>query len=240
VSDTAGSSFPHTRWSVVLRLKSPVECEHRRALSDLCEAYWRPIYTFARRCGHTEHDAEDFTQGFMAGLIRRGGPGEVSAERGRLRLFLKAAFRNYITDEIRRATREKRGGKCEALSLDVASAERQFEKSFSQSASPDAAFDLHWARTLLQRALRELRRRFAARGRADTLRELEGFLGPDHHLPSCRDLAARLQMTENSVAAAIHRLRGEFRGLPRAEVADTLAADEDVDEELRYLLHVLA
>ena len=240
MAKSSAQTFPHTRWSVVLRLRAPGEAERRRAMSELCVHYWRPLYTFARRCGHAREDAEDLTQGFLARMVERGDIGDVSEERGRLRLFFKAAFRNFVTDQIRHAQRERRGGKAEMLSLDVASAERQFEKNFSQSATAEEAFDRHWARTMLQRALTELRKRFAARGRDKILSTLEVYLGAEGTGPPYADAARSLGLSENAVAAAVHRLRGEFQELLRAEVADTLAEGEDVEEELRYLLRALS
>jgi RNA polymerase sigma factor (sigma-70 family) len=239
MAKSSAHSFPHTRWSVVRRLRAPAEAERCRAMSELCVHYWRPLYTYARRCGHSREDAEDLTQGFLARMVEREDIGDASEERGRLRVLFKAAFRNFVTDQIRHASREKRGGKPEMLSLDVASAERQFEKSFSQSTTPEEAFDRHWAHTILQLALTELRKRFAARGRDKILRTLEVYLGAEGTGPPHADAARSLGLSENAVAAAVHRLREEFRDILRAEVADTLAESEDVEEELRYLLRAL-
>ncbi len=32
-------------------------------LAELCRLYWYPLYVFARRRGHSLHDAQDLTQG---------------------------------------------------------------------------------------------------------------------------------------------------------------------------------
>jgi RNA polymerase sigma factor (sigma-70 family) len=194
---------------------------------------------YTRRCGHSREDAEDLIQGFIARMVERGDIGDVSEERGRLRVFFKTAFRNFITDRIRHDCREKRGGKTEMLSLDVTAAERQFEKNFSQSAAPEEALDRHWALTILQRALTELRTRYAARGRDKILRNLDLYLGTEDTSPPYADAARSLGLSENAVAAAVHRLREEFQEILRAEVADTLAESKDVEEELRYLLRAL-
>jgi hypothetical protein len=42
------------------------------------------------------------------------------------------------------------------------------------------------------------------------------------------------------VKVAIHRLRKRFRERVRAAIADTVPDDADVDQELRYLVEVLA
>ena len=39
------------------------------ALEELCQLYWYPIYSFLRKRGHAQHDAEDLTQGLFAKLL---------------------------------------------------------------------------------------------------------------------------------------------------------------------------
>ena len=46
-------------------------------------------------------------------------------------------------------------------------------------------------------------------------------------------------MTEGAVKVAVHRLRQKYRELLRAEIAQTVATQEDVDDELRFLLAAL-
>jgi len=223
---------------MVLRLRSPSEPQRQRAFEELCRAYWKPLYVFARRCGHAQPDAEDLTQGFFAQLLRRQDLGALAPEQGRLRVFFKAAFRNFITDEVRRETRQKRGGGTEVFSLDLESAEREFRQVQSDAVTPEDEFDRQWARTILRRALGDLSEKFRARGRLETWRELEIFLGPDKTAPAYAAVAAKLGQTENTVAAAVHRMRAEFRTLLRQEVADTLSTGEAIDDELRYLLRL--
>ena len=238
MSAEKASNFPNTRWTMVLRLRSTSEPQRQRAFEELCRAYWKPLYVFARRCGHAQHDAEDLTQGFFARLLRRQDLGSLAPEQGRLRMFFKTAFRNFITDEVRRETRQKRGGRTEIFSLDLESAERQFQQVQHDAIAPDDEFDRQWARTILRRAIGALHEKFRARGRSETWRELEVFLGPDEAAPPYAEVAAKLGQTENTIAAAVRRMRAEFRTLLRLEIADTLASGEDLDEELRYLLRL--
>lgn len=238
VNAEKSSMFPNTRWTMVLQLRSSSEPLRQRAFEELCLAYWKPLYVFARRCGHSPPDAEDFTQGFFAQLLRREDLGTLAPEKGRLRTFFKTAFRNFIADEARRETRQKRGGSSGAFSLDIESAERQYQPTLRDGVSPEEAFDRLWARTILRRTLGSLREKFQERGRTETWRELEVFLGPDEVAPPYAEVAAKLGQTENTIAAAIRRMRQEFRALLREEVADTLAPGEDLEDELRYLLRL--
>lgn len=43
-----------------------------------------------------------------------------------------------------------------------------------------------------------------------------------------------------ALKVAVHRLRRRFRGIIRAEVADTVPDPSDIDAELRHLVEVLA
>jgi RNA polymerase sigma-70 factor (ECF subfamily) len=56
---------------------------------------------------------------------------------------------------------------------------------------------------------------------------------------SYREVASALGMSEGAVKVAVHRLRQRFGELVRAEVAQTVAAPGDVDEELRCLMAAL-
>jgi hypothetical protein len=59
-----------TCWSLVvdtLQSRSP-ERAHA-ALSDFCQAYWPPVYTFLRRKGYMAADAQDMAQAFFSHLL---------------------------------------------------------------------------------------------------------------------------------------------------------------------------
>ena len=43
--------FDTTRWSLVMSAVEGVGDEAREALAALCQAYWYPLYAFARRRG---------------------------------------------------------------------------------------------------------------------------------------------------------------------------------------------
>src|SRR5207247_4931115 len=101
-------AFSTTHWSLVLEAQdeSPMAQE---ALENLFRIYWRPIYGFLRRQGVGQEDAEDLTQGFFALLLERKDLSAVRKEKGRLRSYLLASVKNFLTDERRRATAIKRG-----------------------------------------------------------------------------------------------------------------------------------
>ncbi|MCB9887785.1 MAG: sigma-70 family RNA polymerase sigma factor [Planctomycetes bacterium] len=231
-------AFHTTRWSLVQRLASGDPEAARRALDELCELYWQPLYAFARRRGLPEPEALDAVQSFCAQLLERGGPGGADRDRGRFRSYLLGAFRHH-QDNLRRHERvARRGGGAVRWSFD--DAERRYGQRAAAEESPERAFERSWAMALLERATARLREEYAARGRQQLLAQLEPtLLGSDDAVPHQR-IADELQTTEGAVKAALHRMRRRMGELIRDEIGQTVLEQAEVDEELRHLLAVLA
>jgi len=73
-------------------------------------------------------------------------------------------------------------------------------------------------------------------GRSAVLRELFHF----GETAPYAELAPRLGMSVPQLKSFVHRAKGRFRQLLRAEVADTLDAGEDADAELSVLMGLLS
>src|ERR1700719_34193 len=109
--------FDKTRWSVVLAAVQSRAPGAPQALAELCARYWRPLYAFARRRGHSPEDAPDLVRGVFEHLIASRGLLTVDRSKGRFRSFLLASLQNFMAAETRRARAEKRGGRAERLPL---------------------------------------------------------------------------------------------------------------------------
>ena len=70
-------------------------------------------------------------------------------------------------------------------------------------------------------------------------RMLKELLAGESGQPSQAEIAAEMQMTENAVKQAFHRLRYRYRQLLHKEIAHTVAAPDDVEDELRHFMAVL-
>ena len=105
---------------------------------------------------------------------------------------------------------------------------------------PDTVFDRQWALTLVERALNLLAAEFAAADKAAQFEALKPWLLGEVDSLSQADAAERLGLTEGAVKVAVHRLRRRFRELVKAEIAQTVGDPDQVQEELRYLVEVLA
>jgi RNA polymerase sigma-70 factor (ECF subfamily) len=69
--------------------------------------------------------------------------------------------------------------------------------------------------------------------------QLKEFLVAEQGRPLQAEIGVQLGMTENAVKQAFHRFRQRYRMLLREEVAHTVIAPGDVEDELRHLASVL-
>jgi RNA polymerase sigma factor (sigma-70 family) len=238
--------FSTTRWSVVLACADSAAGEEasRKALADLCKIYWRPIFAFICRRGYSVPDAQDLTQDFLlmvleGDLLKRADP-----SRGRFRSLLLKAVQNFLVDDSIRKRARKRGGEMKFVSWDEWMAEAPSHLAITshnaETWPPEKIFDVRWAATAVEHALRRLGEECEARGRRRVFDVLSDCLAAEREDISYPKFAKSLGVPEPSVKRLVHQLRQRYRTLLRDEVAQTVEKPEDVDEELRYLCAVLA
>jgi len=237
MNELGGEQFQTTSWSLVLHAR-----ENTADLSELLKRYWAPIYSYIRVSGREPADAADLTQEFLTevilgrDLIERATP-----ERGRFRTFLKAAVRNFLIDEHRRATTQRRRAERPLVSVDVIKARGAEPASESV---PDRAFDREWAATVLQQAVEkvqsdcgvpELAMYWAAFNAAVLAPALQGTEPPSvaqvAQLIGCGDAARASSM--------IQTIRRRLRRAIRSLVEDSLDRREELDEEMACLKEFL-
>ena len=228
--------FATTHWSAVLAAGHPSSPEGQQALEQLCRTYWYPLYVFLRRERHSPEDAQDLVQGFFLHLLRREVLQTVERDRGRFRSFLLGTFKHFLSDQRRRGQALKRGGGQQFISLDLVGAEGRFQSEALEAASADQLFDRRWAVTILEQALERLRSECAADGRIDVFEQLKSFVTGARGPSSYAEAGARLGLGAGAVKSAIFRLRHRYHELVREEVAHTVAAPEEVEDELRYMV----
>lgn len=210
------------------------------ALAELCQAYWYPLYAWVRRSGAAPQDAEDVTQGFFLMLLKRDSLRTAMPEKGRLRSFLLAALKHFITDEWRKESTLKRGGGQTVISIDQMQAEQRLASEPAHSQSPDALYDQSWAYAVLDEVIRKMRAYYAGLGKADLFRELEGSLTGDDPGKSYRDIAVRTGLAEPAVRFAVRKMRQRYQALLRQQIMDTVSSQADAEAEIGHLCDVLA
>lgn len=233
----ASPRFHTTRWSLVADAGAAGE---RVILGELCAAYWMPLYVFARRSGHDEHDARDLVQGFFATLIEKDYLADADRERGRFRTFLLAAFKHHASKERAKEQAQKRGGDRVRLSLDFDDGERRYRLELTDDQTPEDLFERRWALTLLDRALERLAARERARGatEAERFEALRPLLTGGPSQPY-REIGEQLGINETAVKVAVHRMRARYRDALRAEIADTVTDPAFVDDEILRLMEAV-
>ncbi|MGC4051821.1 MAG: sigma-70 family RNA polymerase sigma factor [Paludibaculum sp.] len=233
------ADFPTTHWTLVAAAGDHEAPESRRALASLCEAYWYPLYVYARRRGDSPEEAQDHTQEFFTRFLERDYFDRADPDRGRFRSFLLSSFKYYLCDEAGRARAQKRGGGVATLPFEFSKGEEMYGLEPVHNETPERIYERRWARTLLDRVIDSLREEFVRHGRLEHFNRLKACLQGDFDVPYA-ELARQLETTEAALKVGIHRLRKRYRDLLRSEIANIVADPADIDEELRYLIAALA
>ncbi len=232
-------AFVTTHWSVVLTAAHSDTTQARDALAKLCQTYWHPLYAYVRRRGHSPEDAEDLTQGFFAALLERNAVASVSPDKGRFRSFLLASLNHFLSDAWDKARAQKRGSD-KLVSFDTQAAESWLDQVPAQNLTPEKAFELRWAITLLEQVYAKLEAEHQQQGKTAWFATLRNTLaGPGNAAPYA-ELGRQLGLNEGAVKVAVHRLRQRYRALLRETIAETVASAAEVEEELRYLLRIVS
>src|SRR5512139_368141 len=141
--------FPVTHWTMVVAAGGKPSPEAAAALERLCALYWYPLYAFVRRSGYSPEDAEDLTQEFFARLLEHNWVARAHSEKGRFRSFLLMAIKRFLAKEWARARTLKRGGRVQAVPLEVDTAETRYRREAADTRTPDQIFEVQWTLALL-------------------------------------------------------------------------------------------
>ncbi|MBK8039225.1 MAG: sigma-70 family RNA polymerase sigma factor [Verrucomicrobiaceae bacterium] len=229
--------FPTTQWSLIMRAAAVDPADREKALAEICELYWPPVYAFIRSRGNSPHDAEDLTQGLFAELLERNDFARADANHGRLRSYLLTAASNHLNSAHRRENRQKRGGGAVLLSFDAVDAEaRCLIPEPMDDLTPDRVFERQWAITVMEGVVSLLAQRYADKGQTELFNALKPFINTTESLSPQTELAQRLGMTDAALRVAIHRLRQRYGEVLRQTVKTTLGHGENVDDEIACLM----
>jgi RNA polymerase sigma factor (sigma-70 family) len=231
--------FATTHWSVVAAAGESDSSKGTEAMAQLCRTYWYPLYAYVRRKGYDSHEAQDLTQEFFSRLLARNYLNIADRNRGKFRSFLLGSLEHFLAREWTKARAQKRGGGNVIFSLDEVDAENRYLLESAHELAPDKIFDRRWATTLLERALERLRDDYEVDNKGNLFARLEVFLTGYALEISYAEIAVSLNMSEGALKVAVHRLRQRYGELVRAEIAQTVAGPEKIEEELQYLFAVL-
>jgi DNA-directed RNA polymerase specialized sigma24 family protein len=240
ITQTGAVVFTTTHWSVVLAAQGPSPAAEA-AVEKLCRTYWRPIYGFLRRQGVGPEEAKDLTQGFFALLLERRDFDAVRKEKGRLRSYLLTSLKHFLTNERNRAMAIKRGQGQRLIPLEDLRERERIGFEPTETLPADQIYESRWALSVLDQVLARLGDEYRAAGpaAAGLFDRLQKSLTDEPDRPSPADTAREFGMTESAVRQASYRLRQRYRQVLREEIAHTVMAPGDIEDELRHLVAVL-
>jgi RNA polymerase sigma-70 factor (ECF subfamily) len=224
--------FPSTRWTCIQRICSGNKSEARAAMEEVCQTYWRPLYGFAISMNPSHQDAEDCVQGFLVRVSSEDFFDAMTPHRGKLRSYLLVSFKRYIYDSWKKQSSQKRGGANRDLTLD------EFLVEDEHGSDPALAYDQEWAKVVVDDTHERLKNRYIEQGNIEIFNELESCIDGTP-LVNTADTAQKLNLSSVALKSAVHRIRRRFGDELRKVVAETVHSEDDVEEEIRWLIKIL-
>jgi DNA-directed RNA polymerase specialized sigma24 family protein len=218
-------AFPSTRWSRILTPGG------QRDLDQLAREYWRPIQAWlAARVRCDDDRANDLAQEAFAWMLETGLLDKADPARGSFRGYLKCALANFVIEQHRIASAQKRGGG--VAHRDLAAAPEVIDTS---SKTPDQVLDEAWRRELLQRAETQLQAELEGGARATYYLLFRDYFLADGDEPDHATLAQRHGISKTDVANWLDHAKRRYRAILRQAVSDTVGNEEELQTELRWL-----
>lgn len=222
----SAAKFPTTHWTAILNLKEDVGTIFKaKAMREVCQTYWFPLYAFARHRGLQRSDAEDAVQSFFVSIGDVDFFQKADQQKGKLRTFILTAFTRLLSGQRIHNHAQKRGGGQPHLSLDADQAEAWLLADASATQGDSTlAFERHWAKQIMHTVIGQLRAEAATSEKLSSrFAIISRFLSPDTCLNyTVRQAAADLNLSLATTEKSIQRLRQQFRQSVREQVASTL------------------
>jgi RNA polymerase sigma-70 factor (ECF subfamily) len=242
MADFAAQPFPITRWSLISRARISGDPMARGALDELLRRYLPALTThlvLSRRL--SEDRADELLQGFIASrvveqqLLSRSGP-----EKGRFRTFLLVSMNNFLVDQIRAAGAQKRGGDLRSLDDEEAA----HLQPPDDEPDPSAAYEIAWARRVIEQAAALMHEQCAREDRSDIWevfkgRLLEPALDGAEPIPYEQLIARFGYESPDRASNVLMTAKRSFQRALRQVVAD-YCEEGEVEAELRELQATVA
>jgi RNA polymerase sigma-70 factor (ECF subfamily) len=172
-------------------------------------------------------------------LLERRDLNAVRQEKGRLRSYLLTSLKHFLTNERNRAMAIKRGAGQRLIPLEDLRERERIGFEPTETLPADQIYENRWALSLLDQVLARLREEYRAAGNIRLFDRLQKSLTDEPNRLSPSETAREFSMTESAVRQASYRLRQRYRQLLREEIAHTVMAAGDIEDELRHLVAVL-
>jgi RNA polymerase sigma-70 factor (ECF subfamily) len=235
-------TFLTTHWSLIEDVKKHQD-KDRALIGLLLERYWKPVYCYLRRKGYDNEQAKDLTQGFFHEVVlNRHLLERADSEKGRFRTLLLHTLNQHLIDEHRKETAQKHIPKDKLVPLDITDPPTLPDMVCKLDA--DQSFNYVWKTDLLERALAEVKDRYAKRGMETHWyvfrdRLLEPSL-EDREAPSFNQICQRYGIDDEATASnMLKTVKRLFRSVLEKQVRQTVLSGEAAEEELREIFKFL-
>jgi RNA polymerase sigma-70 factor (ECF subfamily) len=150
---------------------------------------------------------------------------------------LLGSLKNFLSHDRERRHAKKRGDGVQIIELDALDPEARYVLEPAQSWDPEAHFNREWAQEVNSRALRKLKSESERSGKGQQFEVLkESLTGIE---PDRVKMARRLNLSDGALKVAVHRIRKRYREWLRTEIAETVADQAEVQDEMRCLVAAL-
>ena len=232
---TKQGNFDTTQWTLVIEAGDTSSPEASDALGELFTTYWYPLYCYVRKSGRSPDDSQEMVQSFFVHILEKNVFRVADRKRGKFRWFILATFKHFLSNERRTNAALKRGGPLATLSIDELQAEKRYLHEPVDTCSADHLYDRQWALTLLETVQQKLLKDSTNKERFHLV---EQYL-PGGTSPPQAKVAEELGISVGALKVEIHRLKKRYAEAMRAEVARTVAHEDEIDSEIQYLIDAI-
>ena len=241
-SGGAGYVFLTTRWSLIEGIQS-TDDKNRSLIDRLLKRYWKPVYCYLRKKGHTNERAKDLTQDFFHEVVlNRGLVQRADQTKGRFRSFLLHALDQYLSHETSKQMAQKRFPKGGFVHLDLS--EPPVLPTTISELTPEDSYHYVWLSELLEQVLSEVETQCHEDGmdlhwKIFRDRIVQPILEDSKPL-SFGEICRKYNIEDEKKAANMAiTVKRRFQALLRKNVRNTVSTESEIPDELQEIMQYL-
>jgi len=234
-----GAAFLTTHWSLVEKASGDQENENRALIEALLKRYWKPVYCYLRRKGHSNEDAKDLTQGFFHEVVLGHHLFEKADQsKGRFRSYLLMALDRYVRNVRQKQDAQKRIPKEKLVALEEMDISEL--PAVVSELSEEEVFNYTWVSTLLERVLDRVKEQCQQDGmsthwrlfRDRVLRPILESADP----PGLKELCETYAIKDTGKASnMIITVKRRFQAAMETHLRDLVTSDDQVQGEMEEI-----
>jgi len=235
-------TFLTTHWSLIKHVQSDEDKNHA-LISLLLGRYWKPVYCYLRRKGYDNELAKDRTQGFFHEIVlNRSLLQRADQSKGRFRALLLHTLDQYLINEKVKERAKKRSPKGRLISFEVT--DLLTLPQMISSMTPEDCYNYTWLSYLLERVLKEVKGDCLSDGldlhwKVFHERVVIPILD-DSPTPSLKEICEKYGIEDEKKASnMIITVKRRFQTVIRKHVRDTVANEDEIDDEVQELFQYL-